>query len=166
VRAGWRAAGPSLLEEGSAQHLVTPRVYRDVRILRPAVLVASALALACVVAAVTSSGGARSVMTATGTSSEVPLAMMPDPAEAVQVAQETVTQVDPFHNDGSWIGARPPPVLPASPPSGALLGCPGAETARALHEDSTLHTPSLYTQITVPPWPASLSLLSAATQRC
>ncbi len=111
VRAGWRAAGPSFLEEGSAQHLVTPRVYRDVRILRPAVLVASALALACVVAAVTSSGGARSVMTATGTSSEVPLAMMPDPAEAVQVAQETVTQVDPFHNDGSWIGARPPPVL-------------------------------------------------------
>ena len=44
--AGVRAAGPSLLEEGSAQHLVTPRVYRDVRILRPAVLVASALALA------------------------------------------------------------------------------------------------------------------------
>jgi len=120
--AGVRAAGPSFLEEGSPHHLVTPRVPRDARIFRPAVLVASALALACVVAAVASSGGKRSAMMATGTSSEVPLAMMPDPAEAVHVAQETVTQVDPFHSDGSWIGARPPRPLPprASPPSGAL----------------------------------------------
>lgn len=107
LTAGVRA-GPSFLEEGSPHHLVTPRVPRDARIFRPAVLVASALALACVVAAVASSSGKRSVMTATGTSSEVPLAMMPDPAEAVHVAQETVTQVDPFHSDGSWIGARPP----------------------------------------------------------
>jgi hypothetical protein len=58
--AGVRAAGPSFLEEGSPHHLVTPRVPRDARIFRPAVLVASALALACVVAAVASSGGKRS----------------------------------------------------------------------------------------------------------
>ena len=118
LRAGWacdRVAGPSSLEEGSPYHLVTPRVQRDGRIFRPAVLVASALALACVVAAVASSGASRSVLQAVpGQSSEVPLEMMPDPAEAVTVAQETINQVNPFHRGGSWIGEQP--ALALAPP--------------------------------------------------
>ena len=87
-------AGPSSLEEGSPYHLVTPRVQRDGRIFRPAVLVASALALACVVAAVASSGASRSVLQAVpGQSSEVPLEMMPDPAEAGDETGESASEV-------------------------------------------------------------------------
>lgn len=97
-------AGPSSLEEGSPYHLVKPRSQRDGRMFRPVILVASALALSCVVAVVVSSGPSRSVLQATGISSEVPLAMMPDPAEAVHVAQETVAQANAFHRGGSWIG--------------------------------------------------------------
>ena len=99
----------SRMEEGMDYHLVTPRAQREGRIFRPAVLVASALVLTCVVAVVASSGPSRSELVslaapaATGVSSEVPLEMMPDPAEAVSVAQETIGQVDPFHRDGSWI---------------------------------------------------------------
>ena len=99
----------SQVEEGSAYHLVTPRAQRDARMFRQAVLVASALALTCVIAVVVSSGPSRSelvslaVPATIGVSSEVPLQMMPDPAEAVTVAQETIGQVDPFHRDGSWI---------------------------------------------------------------
>ena len=103
-------AGPSFLEEGSPYQLVTPRTQRDGRIFRPAVLVASALALVCVVATVVSTGSSRSVLQQTGVSSEVPLELMPDPAEAVSVAQETVHQVDPFHHDGSWIGKTSSPL--------------------------------------------------------
>jgi len=93
------------MEEGSPYHLVTPRVQRGDKVFRPAVLVASALALMCVVAVVVSSGSSRSelVALAPGQSSEVPLELMPDPAEAVRVARETIDQVDPFHHDGTWI---------------------------------------------------------------
>ena len=92
------------MEEGSPYHLVKPRAQRDGRMFRPVILVASALALSCVVAVVVSSGPSRSVLQATGVSSEVPLEMMPDPAEAVHVAQETVVQANAFHRGGSWIG--------------------------------------------------------------
>ena len=64
---------------------------------------ASALALACVIAAVASGSGPVRRELETGVSEEVPMELMPDPAEAVHVAQETTTQVDPFHRDGSWI---------------------------------------------------------------
>ena len=104
--------GPGI-REGDPFHLVTPRTQRDGRMFRPAVLVASALALACVIAVVASSGPARSELVGlarpSGVSEEVPLEMMPDPAEAVTVAQETIGQVDPFHRDGSWIGERKRP---------------------------------------------------------
>merc|ERR1719183_1298716 len=100
---------PVGVEEGSAYHLVTPRTQRNGKWFRPAVLLASSLALACVVAATLSVGPSRTGLVTvtggaqTGVSSEVPLELMPDPAEAVRVAQETTDQVDPFHRDGSWI---------------------------------------------------------------
>merc|ERR1719183_2594635 len=100
---------PVGVEEGSAYHLVTPRTQRNGKWFRPAVLLASSLALACVVAATLSVGPSRTGLVTvtggaqTGVSSEVPLGLMPDPAEAVRVAQETTDQVDPFHRDGSWI---------------------------------------------------------------
>ena len=77
---------------------------KEGKILRPAVLVFSFLALMCVVAVVGSSRSARSALGQTGVSSEIPLSLMPDPAEAVHVAQETVDQVEPMHTHGAWIG--------------------------------------------------------------
>jgi len=103
------------MEEGSPYHLVTPRAPRDGRIFRPVVLVASALVLTCVVAVVVSGPSSRSELVglAPGQSSEVPLELMPDPAEAVRVARETIGQVDPFHRDGAWIG-KCCPLLPSA----------------------------------------------------
>lgn len=99
------AAGPSHLEDGSLPyHLVNAGARKEGKILRPAVLVFSFLALMCVVAVVGSSRSARSALGQTGVSSEIPLSLMPDPAEAVHVAQETVDQVEPMHTHGAWIG--------------------------------------------------------------
>ena len=100
------------MEEGSPYHLVTPRVQRGDKVFRPAVLVASALALMCVVAVEVSSGSSHSELVALApgqsSDSEVILELMPDPAEAVRVARETIDQVDPFHHDGTWIGESLP----------------------------------------------------------
>lgn len=78
--------------EGTFQR-VSPSASVDQRTLRPVALVALALALSCVVAVVLSGPQHTSPYAL-----EEIGAMMPDPAEAVASASETVDSVAPFHD--------------------------------------------------------------------
>jgi len=71
---------------------VSPSTSVDRRTLRPIALIALGLALACVVAVVLSGPQHQSPYTLQEG------AMMPDPAEAVASAAETVSSVAPFHD--------------------------------------------------------------------
>ena len=72
---------------------VSPSASVDQRTLRPVALVALALALTCVVAVVLSGPQHTSPYAL-----EEIGAMMPDPAEAVESASQTVDNVAPFHD--------------------------------------------------------------------